>query len=116
MNELKKLGVSFSVDDFGTGYSSLSYLHQLPIDELKIDQSFVRNISNSTENEVIVDTIIVMAQQLNLKIVAEGIETPEELNYLKLRQCNYFQGYHFARPEPFAQFCRKRNGKLGSSS
>ena len=112
MNELKKLGVSFSVDDFGTGYSSLSYLHQLPIDELKIDQSFVRNISTSTENEVIVDTIIVMAQQLNLKIVAEGIETPEELNYLKLRQCNYFQGYHFARPEPFAQFCSKRNARL----
>ena len=111
MNELKKMGISFSVDDFGTGYSSLSYLHQLPIDELKIDQSFVRNISNSSENEVIVDTIIVMAQQLNLKIVAEGIETPDELNYLKLRQCNYFQGYHFARPEPFAQFCRKRNDK-----
>jgi EAL domain-containing protein (putative c-di-GMP-specific phosphodiesterase class I) len=116
MNELRKLGIKFSVDDFGTGYSSLSYLHQLPIDELKIDQSFVRNISNSSENEVIVDTIIVMAQQLNLKIVAEGIETPDELNYLKLRQCNYFQGYHFARPEPFAQFCRKRNGKLVSSS
>jgi diguanylate cyclase (GGDEF)-like protein len=112
MNELKKLGISFSVDDFGTGYSSLSYLHQLPIDELKIDQSFVRNISTSSENEVIVDTIIVMAQQLNLKIVAEGVETPEELNYLKLRQCNYFQGYHFARPEPFAEFCRKRNDKL----
>jgi len=112
MNELKKLGISFSVDDFGTGYSSLSYLHQLPIDELKIDQSFVRNISTSSENEVIVDTIIVMAQQLNLKIVAEGVETPEELNYLKLRQCNYFQGYHFARPEPFAQFCRKLNDKL----
>jgi diguanylate cyclase (GGDEF)-like protein len=116
MNELKKLGISFSVDDFGTGYSSLSYLHQLPIDELKIDQSFVRNISTSSENEVIVDTIIVMAQQLNLKIVAEGVETPEELNYLKLRQCNYFQGYHFARPEPFVQFCRKRNDKLLPSS
>jgi len=112
MNELKKLGISFSVDDFGTGYSSLSYLHQLPIDELKIDQSFVRNISTSSENEVIVDTIIVMAQQLNLNIVAEGIETPEELNYLKLRQCNFFQGYHFARPEPFVQFSRKRNDKL----
>jgi len=116
MNELKKLGISFSVDDFGTGYSSLSYLHQLPIDELKIDQSFVRNISTSSENEVIVDTIIVMAQQLNLKIVAEGIETPEELNYLKLRQCNFFQGYHFARPEPLVQFTRKRNDKLLSSS
>ncbi|MCG6891207.1 MAG: EAL domain-containing protein [Gammaproteobacteria bacterium] len=115
MNALKKLGIKFSVDDFGTGYSSLSYLHQLPIDELKIDQSFVRNISTSPENEVIVDTIIVMAQQLNLTIVAEGIETPEELNYLKLRQCDYFQGYHFARPEPFAQFYRNRNIKLLSA-
>ena len=105
MNELKMLGIRFSVDDFGTGYSSLSYLHQLPIDELKIDQTFVRNISTSSENEVIVDTIIVMAQQLNLKIVAEGIESLDELQYLKLRQCDYFQGYYFARPVPFDQFC-----------
>ena len=105
MNELKMLGIRFSVDDFGTGYSSLSYLHQLPIDELKIDQTFVRNISTSSENEVLVDTIIVMAQQLNLKIVAEGIESLDELKYLKLRQCDYFQGYYFARPVPFNQFC-----------
>jgi EAL domain-containing protein (putative c-di-GMP-specific phosphodiesterase class I) len=98
------LGIRFSIDDFGTGYSSLSYLHQLPIDELKIDQSFVRNISASSENEVIVDTIIVMAQQLNLKIVAEGIETADELDYLLQRQCDYFQGYHFARPLPFEHF------------
>jgi diguanylate cyclase (GGDEF)-like protein len=104
MHQLKQLGIRFSVDDFGTGYSSLSYLHQLPIDELKIDQSFVRNISSSSENEVIVDTIIVMAQQLNLEIVAEGIETEDEFNYLKQRQCDYFQGYHFARPLPFEEF------------
>jgi diguanylate cyclase (GGDEF)-like protein len=105
MNELKTLGIRFSVDDFGTGYSSLSYLHQLPIDELKIDQSFVRNISTSTDNEVIVDTIIVMAQQLNLKIVAEGIESADEFFYLMSRQCDYFQGYHLARPVPFDRFC-----------
>ena len=104
MHQLKQLGIRFSVDDFGTGYSSLSYLHQLPIDELKIDQSFVRNISSSSENGVIVDTIIVMAQQLNLKIVAEGIETEDEFTYLKRRQCDYFQGYHFARPLPFGEF------------
>jgi diguanylate cyclase (GGDEF)-like protein len=104
MHQLKQLGIRFSIDDFGTGYSSLSYLHQLPIDELKIDQSFVRNISASSENEVIVDTIIVMAQQLNLKIVAEGIETADELDYLLQRQCDYFQGYHFARPLPFEHF------------
>ncbi len=107
MNQLKTLGISFSMDDFGTGYSSLSYLHQLPIDELKIDQSFVRNISTSSENEVIVDTIIVMAQQLNLQIVAEGIETLGELDYLKLRKCDLFQGYHFAKPIPFDQFRRE---------
>ncbi|MCP4335226.1 MAG: EAL domain-containing protein [Gammaproteobacteria bacterium] len=105
MKQLKQLGIRFSVDDFGTGYSSLSYLHQLPTDELKIDQSFVRNISSSPENEVIVDTIIAMAQQLNLKIVAEGVESPDELTYLKLRKCDYFQGYHLARPIPFHQFC-----------
>jgi diguanylate cyclase (GGDEF)-like protein len=112
MHELKMLGISFSVDDFGTGYSSLSYLHQLPIDELKIDRAFVRNISTSSENEVIVDTIIVMAQQLNLKIVAEGIESLDELQYLKLRQCDYFQGYYFARPVPFNQFCSEHDSKL----
>ena len=104
MVKLKQLGIRFSMDDFGTGYSSLSYLHQLPIDELKIDQSFVRNISSSPENEAIVDTIIAMAQQLNLEIVAEGVESPDELNYLISRQCNYFQGYHFSRPIPFHQF------------
>ena len=104
MNNLKQLGITFSMDDFGTGYSSLSYLHQLPIDELKIDQSFVRNIANSPENEAIVDTIIAMAQQLGLKIVAEGIESADELNYLKTRQCDFFQGYYFAKPMPFLNF------------
>jgi EAL domain-containing protein (putative c-di-GMP-specific phosphodiesterase class I) len=64
----------------------------------------VRNISSTSENEVIVDTIIVMAKQLNLKIVAEGIESEDELAYLKQRQCDYFQGYHFARPLPFEEF------------
>ncbi len=104
MNRLKRLGISFSIDDFGTGYSSLNYLNRLPVDELKIDQSFVRNVSTLADHAVIVDTIIVLAQQLNLKIVAEGIETNEELDYLKSRQCRYFQGYLFSRPLPFDQF------------
>ena len=104
VNHLKQLGISFSIDDFGTGYSSLNYLNRLPVDELKIDQSFVRNVSTASDHAVIVDTIIVMAQQLNLKIVAEGIETEAELEYLKSRQCEYFQGYLFARPVPFDQF------------
>lgn len=109
MNQLKALGVSFSVDDFGTGYSSLSYLTQLPVDELKIDQSFVRNISTSPENAIIVETIIVMARHLNLKVVAEGVETEIELSYLKAHNCHFFQGYYFARPEPFDEF-QKRLG------
>ncbi len=104
MNQLKQLGISFSVDDFGTGYSSLSYLNRLPLDELKIDQSFVRDISTASDHAIIVDTIIVMAQQLNLKTVAEGVESKAELDYLKSRHCNHFQGYYFARPVPFSQF------------
>jgi diguanylate cyclase (GGDEF)-like protein len=104
MNRLKRLGISFSIDDFGTGYSSLNYLNRLPVDELKIDQTFVRNVSSLPDHAIIVDTIIVMAKQLNLKIVAEGIETVEELDYLKAHQCKYFQGYFFARPVPFDQF------------
>ena len=101
---LKQLGIIFSIDDFGTGYSSLNYLNRLPVDELKIDQSFVRDVSTAADHAVIVDTIIVMARQLGLKTVAEGIETEAELKYLKSRQCAFFQGYLFSRPVPFDQF------------
>lgn len=101
MNTLKSVGISFSVDDFGTGYSSLAYLNKLPVDELKIDQSFVRNISNSSENAVIVDTIIAMAKHLNLNIIAEGVETCEEFDYLRENDCRIFQGFFFGKPEPF---------------
>ncbi len=104
MQHLRELGVSFSIDDFGTGYSSLNYLHRLPVDELKIDQSFVRDISPSAENAIIVDTIIVMAQQLKLAVVAEGIETEAELDYLRARRCDRFQGYLFSHPLPFDRF------------
>jgi diguanylate cyclase (GGDEF)-like protein len=100
MIRLRQLGISFAIDDFGTGYSSLNYLHRLPVDELKIDQSFVRNISGSSSNAVIIDTIIMMAQQLDLKVVAEGIETRAELDYLLARNCDYYQGFYFSRPMP----------------
>jgi len=103
MNQLKLLGITFSLDDFGTGYSSLSYLNRLPVDELKIDRSFVQNISSSPENAIIVDTIIFMAKSLNLEIVAEGVETKSELDYLMRRECNIFQGYYFAKPRPFGE-------------
>lgn len=101
MNRLIELGIRFSIDDFGTGYSSLAYLNRLPFDELKIDQSFVRNITNSAENAVIVETIIIMAKHLKLEIIAEGVETIEELNFLKSKQCFHFQGFYFAKPDNF---------------
>ena len=104
MNQLRELGITFSLDDFGTGYSSLSYLNRLPVDELKIDRSFVTNITNSPENAVIVDTIIVMAEHLKLAVVSEGVETEDELNYLIGHNCHYFQGYYFSRPVPFEEF------------
>jgi len=100
MIRLRQLGIRFAIDDFGTGYSSLNYLHRLPVDELKIDQSFVRDISAASHNAVIVDTIILMAQQLGLRVVAEGIESRAELDYLLERNCDCFQGYYFARPMP----------------
>jgi diguanylate cyclase (GGDEF)-like protein len=104
MNQIRQLGLSFSVDDFGTGYSSLAYLHSLPVDELKIDESFVRGISRSADNVVIVDTIVFMAQHLKLDLIAVGVETIAELNYLKQKKGLSFQGNYFASPEPFEQF------------
>jgi diguanylate cyclase (GGDEF)-like protein len=104
MNQIKDLGLRFSIDDFGTGYSSLAYLNSLPVDELKIDESFVRGISRLADNVVIIDTIIFMAQHLKLDIIAAGVETIAELNYLKQKQGLSFQGDYFASPEPFEQF------------
>jgi len=98
MDSLKKIGIQFSIDDFGTGYSSLSYLKRLPIDELKIDQSFVQDISAEDDNSEIVGTIISMAAHLNLVVVAEGVETNEQLEFLIDHGCDLFQGYHYSRP------------------
>jgi diguanylate cyclase (GGDEF)-like protein len=104
LNRIKQRGFSISIDDFGTGYSSFALLPLLPIDELKIDQSFIRLIDKSSENASIVDSIILMAQHLQLNIVAKGVETREEFDDLKIRQCPCFQGYLFQRPIPFAEF------------
>jgi EAL domain-containing protein (putative c-di-GMP-specific phosphodiesterase class I) len=101
---LRQLGVKVAVDDFGTGYSSLSYLRKFPLDALKIDQSFVRQISTSPEETTIVRAIISMGRSLNLRIIAEGVETVEELDFLKLHQCEEAQGYYFSRPVPPAKF------------
>lgn len=103
---LKKLGVVLAIDDFGTGYSSLSYLKQFRIDCLKIDKSFVRDLAADSEDAAIVSAVLVMAERLRLQVVAEGVETKEQLAYLQKQQCDYLQGFYFSRPLPPDQFLR----------
>jgi diguanylate cyclase (GGDEF)-like protein/PAS domain S-box-containing protein len=98
MQLLKQRGIRFAVDDFGTGYSSLAYLQRMPIDQLKIDRSFVQEITHNENDAAIVNAIIAMAGSLNLDIIAEGVETPEQIDYLAGCGCNAFQGYWFSRP------------------
>ncbi len=98
INRLRALGVELSLDDFGTGYSSLSYLHRLPVSYLKIDRSFVMRMMDNEENGEIVSTIIKLAQNLKMKVVAEGIETAEQLAHLKILDCEFGQGYFFSKP------------------
>jgi diguanylate cyclase (GGDEF)-like protein/PAS domain S-box-containing protein len=104
MRQLKALGVSFSMDDFGTGYSSLQYLKRLPLDQIKIDQSFVRDITVDSSDQAIVRTIIAMAQSMNLSIIAEGVETEQQRQLIESRGCTNYQGYLFGRPVPIEQF------------
>jgi diguanylate cyclase (GGDEF)-like protein/PAS domain S-box-containing protein len=104
LRNLKQLGVRLAIDDFGTGYSSLAYLKRFPIDCLKIDQSFVRDISVDASGNELVSTIIAMARNLNLQVLAEGVETPEQLAFLVDKECDAYQGYLFSRPVPAAAF------------
>ncbi|HEX8890665.1 MAG TPA: bifunctional diguanylate cyclase/phosphodiesterase, partial [Pyrinomonadaceae bacterium] len=98
LKQLRKLGIELSIDDFGTGYSSLSYLHRFPISTLKIDRSFVSSMNDLNENAEIVRTIVMLARSLKMNVVAEGVETMDQLSQLALLECEYGQGYYFSKP------------------
>ncbi|MDX8386432.1 MAG: EAL domain-containing protein [Gallionella sp.] len=104
MNHLKSLDISFSMDDFGTGYSSLQYLKRLPLDQIKIDQSFVRDLSSDPNDAAIVKTIIAMTSMLGLNVIAEGVETDAQLDFLNQNGCHAFQGFLFSQPIPIDKF------------
>lgn len=107
MKALKEMGITIAVDDFGTGYSSLMYLKQLPIDVLKIDKCFVTDILNNASDAVIIETIISMAHHLNLRVIAEGVETPHQLDFLMQKGCLAFQGYYFSEPVTPGHFAER---------
>jgi EAL domain-containing protein (putative c-di-GMP-specific phosphodiesterase class I) len=120
LNRLDRLGVHLSIDDFGTGYSSLSYLKRFPLDTLKIDQSFVRDLCSDQDDAVICRTIISMANNLNLTVTAEGVEAPDQLAKLAEFGCDLYQGYLFSRPLPateITRLCREhRPAEVGAYS
>jgi EAL domain-containing protein (putative c-di-GMP-specific phosphodiesterase class I) len=109
LQTLRESGIQVAVDDFGTGYSSLSYLRKFPVDAVKIDQSFVRQISTAGDDTTIVKAVIGMARGLKLRVIAEGVETQEELAFLRAYQCDDAQGYYFSRPVLPQQFAMLLN-------
>jgi EAL domain-containing protein (putative c-di-GMP-specific phosphodiesterase class I) len=120
LDELYSLGLSLAIDDFGTGYSSLSALQKFPISTLKIDQSFVRDAAVDPDDATIVSTIIQMAHSLNLDVIAEGVESEEQLQFLRSVKCDFVQGLLFGQPMSAQQFMQllasQRTGKLTYSA
>ncbi|MFT5162846.1 MAG: diguanylate cyclase (GGDEF)-like protein [Alteromonadaceae bacterium] len=103
LNKLHQLGFKLSLDDFGTGYSALSYLNSFHFDHLKIDRSFITNLVHNEKDKALIDAIVAMAHKLNLKVIAEGVENVEELDYLQSQNCDYIQGFYFSKPIPANQ-------------
>jgi EAL domain-containing protein (putative c-di-GMP-specific phosphodiesterase class I) len=114
LTAIKALGVKLAIDDFGTGYSSLAHLKRFPIDTLKVDRSFIREVPNDEEDKAIAEAIIAMGKTLSLTVVAEGVETPQQQQFLSERLCDEMQGYYFSTPvaaQDFAELLRSHDPK-----
>ena len=116
LHSLRKMGLTLAIDDFGTGYSSLSYLHHFPIQRLKVDKTFVRRLSTHPEDSAITEAIIVMAHTMGIKVVAEGIENKQELDFLTAKKCDEAQGFYFSRPLTIAQLTEKINAGVSAQT
>jgi EAL domain-containing protein (putative c-di-GMP-specific phosphodiesterase class I) len=114
LERLKKLGVRIAIDDFGTGFSSMQYLRELPVDLIKIPIDFVHGIDNNVKDESIISVILTLAASLDLEVIAEGVETKNQLNFLLDRMCNNIQGFYFSKPmraKNIVDFCQKNREK-----
>jgi EAL domain-containing protein (putative c-di-GMP-specific phosphodiesterase class I) len=114
MQQLRLMGIQFSIDDFGTGYSSLSYLKRLPLSQIKIDQSFIRDLVEDSMDLVMIQAIMMLGQNFQMSVIAEGVETEQQFEILKQYKCQLFQGYLFSKPLKLETFEQKVRDKLTS--